>query len=236
MNLNTFRTEITCPSTRPINLQDRILTTGSCFADLFGQWLHSNKFQVLVNPFGTNYNPISIHQSLTDALHHQLNEQLFIEHQGVWHHFHYHSQWSSKNKEDLKASIQKIQQEVKQFLTRSNVLIITYGTAWVYEYKKQNCVVSNCHKIPGKEFDKRLLSVEEVTASFHLLSAELKHLRPDLRIIVTVSPVRHVKDTLVLNSVSKATLRLACHAMAQLHADVAYFPSYEIMMDDLRVI
>jgi hypothetical protein len=234
MNLNTFRTEITCPSTYPISLQDRIMTTGSCFADLFGQWLHNNKFPVLVNPFGTNYNPISIHQLLSDALRLQLNEQLFIEHHGIWHHFDYHSQWSSKNKENLKASIQKIQQEVKQFLIRSNVLIITYGTAWAYQYKKQNCVVSNCHKIPGKEFDKRLLSVEEVTASFNQLHTELNDLRPDLRIIVTVSPVRHVKDTLVLNSVSKATLRLACHALTQQHADVEYFPSYEIMMDDLR--
>ncbi len=234
MNLNTFRTEITCPSAHPIDLKDTILTTGSCFADLFGQWLYNNKFDVLVNPFGNNYNPISIHKSLMEALTLDLDERLFVNYQGIWHHFDYHSQWSSNKRELLKASIQKIQKEVNQFLKRSNVLIITYGTAWVYRYNKQNCIVSNCHKVPAKEFNKQLLTSDEITASFQQLYAALKNIRTDLRIILTVSPVRHVKDTLVLNSVSKATLRLACHTLSNQYKEVEYFPSYEIMMDDLR--
>ena len=234
MNLNTFRTEITCPSTRPIGLKDNILTTGSCFADLFGQWLQNNKFDVKVNPFGTNYNPISIHKSLIQSITLDLDDDLFVNHQGLWHHFDYHSQWSSGNRELLKTSIHEMQNEVNQFLKKSNVLIITYGTAWVYHYKKENCIVSNCHKVPAKEFEKKLLTSEEITASFGALYSKLKNTRPDLRIILTVSPVRHVKDTLVLNSVSKATLRLACHTLSSQYEDVEYFPSYEIMMDDLR--
>lgn len=233
MNLNTFRTEIICPSAHPIDLKDSILTTGSCFADLFGQWLYNNKFDVLVNPFGTNYNPISIHKSLLESLTLDLDERLFVNYLGLWHHFDYHSQWSSDKRELLKASIQKIQKEVNQFLKKSNVLIITYGTAWVYHYERQDCIVSNCHKVPAKEFNKRLLTSDEITASFEQLYAALKNIRPDLRIILTVSPVRHVKDTLVLNSVSKATLRLACHTLSNQYEEVEYFPSYEIMMDDL---
>jgi GSCFA family len=234
MKINTFRTEITCPSAHPISLKDSILTTGSCFADQFGQWLQNNKFDVLVNPFGINYNPVSIHKSLIDAISPKLDDRLFVEHCGIWHHFDYHSQWSSHQKKDLTASIQKIQKEVNRYIKKMDVLIITYGTAWVYHHKSQNTIVSNCHKVPAVEFDKRLLTVEEIAHSFRQLYAVAKDIRPDIRIIVTVSPVRHVKDTLVLNSVSKATLRLACHQLSNQYEEVEYFPSYEIMMDDLR--
>jgi archaellum biogenesis ATPase FlaH len=234
MNANTFRTEIYCPPAQPINLKAGIMTTGSCFADQFGQWLQNNKFDILVNPFGTCYNPISIHQVLSESGSHNLNNQLFIERMGIWHHFNYHSQWSSHEKEKLINDIQTIQSKVNQFIIKTDVLIITYGTAWVYHHKKLNCIVSNCHKVPAGEFQKRLLSVDEITESFRKLYTSIKKVRPDLRVILTVSPVRHIKDTLVLNSVSKATLRLACHNLSNDFADVEYFPSYEIMMDDLR--
>jgi lysophospholipase L1-like esterase len=234
MKSNTFRTEITCPPLPSISLKDTILTTGSCFADQFGQWLANNKFDILVNPFGTNYNPISIHKNLMDAIPQYLNDQLFISQQGIWHHYDYHSQWSASEPEQLTDSIRKIQQRVHQHLNRTNVFIITYGTGWVYHHKQLDCIVANCHKVPAKEFEKRLLSVDEITSSFETLHATLKKLRPECRILVTVSPVRHIKDTLALNSVSKATLRLACHTLANQFENVAYFPSYEIMMDDLR--
>jgi GSCFA family len=234
MNINTFRTEITCPSADPIRLKDHILTTGSCFADQFGGWLKHNKFDVLVNPFGTNYNPISIHKTLTEAVSLELNDTLFIEHHGIWHHFDYHSHWSSHQKKELTASIQKIQRKVNQYIKKMDVLIITYGTAWVHHHKHLHSIVSNCHKIPASEFEKKLLTVDEIAKSFDSLYSLIKRVRPDIRIIVTVSPVRHIKDTLLLNSVSKATLRLACHRLATNYQQVEYFPSYEIMMDDLR--
>lgn len=234
MKANTFRTEITCPSARPIGLRDCILTTGSCFADQFGQWMKNNKFDLLVNPFGTTYNPISIHKNLLDSLTLSFDEQLFVDRSGIWYHFNFNSKWWGTEKQALKTSIHHIQQQVFQRINKMNVLIITYGTAWVYHHKKQNCIVANCHKIPATEFEKQLLRVEDITASFGELYTSLQKLRPGVRIIVTVSPVRHMKDTLVLNSVSKASLRLACHALTNQFENVEYFPSYEIMMDDLR--
>ena len=234
MKINTFRTEIACPSANPIGLKDSILTTGSCFADQFGRWLETNKFDVLINPYGTNYNPISIHKTLIDSTTLALDDRLSVALRGIWHHFDYHSQWSSHQKEDLTASIKKIQHQVNQYMKKMDVLIITYGTAWIYQHKTQNSIVSNCHKVPATEFEKRLLTVEEIMDSFKQLYDVVKAIRPDIRIIVTVSPVRHIKDTLVLNSVSKATLRLACHHLSNRYEEVDYFPSYEIMMDDLR--
>lgn len=234
MKEKSFRTEITCPPSRPISLKDSVLTTGSCFADQFGQWLQNNKFDVLVNPFGTNYNPVSIHNNLKESISPVLNDQLFIERDGIWHHFNYHSKWSGASKTELSNSIQTTLQQASQFINKTNVLMITYGTAWVYHHKKQNFIVSNCHKVPANEFEKRLLTADEITQSFGELHSIIKKIRPDIRIILTVSPVRHIKDTLVLNSVSKATLRLACHTLSNQFDQVEYFPSYEIMMDDLR--
>ncbi len=234
MKVNSFRTEITCPTAHPIGLKDTLLTSGSCFADQFGNWLQKNKFKVQVNPFGPNYNPISIHKSLTDSITMGLDRNLFVEHQNIWHHYDYHSQWSSLKKEELEKSIHAQLVKVQQHLLKTDVLLITYGTAWVYQHKSLNSVVSNCHKIPANQFDKKLLSVEEITTSFSHLYSTLKQVRPKLRILLTVSPVRHVKDTLSLNSASKATLRLACHQLINQFKEVDYFPSYEIMMDDLR--
>ena len=234
MNGNSFRTEITCPPGNPIALKDRILTTGSCFADQLGNWLLNNKFEVLVNPFGTNYNPISIHKNLIDLITDEVDNHLLIEQQGIWHHFDYHSNWSSDNKKELINSIRNKQTLVKEYVSQAKVVVITYGTAWVYTHKDQNKIVANCHKVPAREFDKQLLSVEKIIQSFNTLQAIIKSINKNIRFILTVSPVRHVKDTLQMNSVSKACLRLACHQLASQHQEVDYFPSYEIMMDDLR--
>ena len=234
MIVNTFRTEISCPQAHPIGLKDSILTTGSCFADQFGLWLLNNKFKVLVNPFGTTYNPISIHKNILGSIATALDSRLFIEHHGLWHHLDYHSKWSTPSMADLSKSIKKEQQRVKDYFQKTDLLVITYGTAWVYHHIGLDSLVSNCHKLPGGDFEKRLLSTEEITQSFDTFYYEVKNICPSLRIILTVSPVRHIKDTLALNSVSKATLRLVCHSLSNHYAHVEYFPSYEIMMDDLR--
>jgi hypothetical protein len=234
MKSNSFRTEISCPATNPIALKDRILTTGSCFADQFGNWLMNNKFEVLVNPFGTNYNPLSIHKNLIDSTTLKIDDSLFIEQQDIWHHFDYHSQWSSQKQEDLINSIHKQHLLVNEYLSNRDILIITYGTAWVYQHKERNSVVANCHKVPAQHFEKRLLSVEEMVQSFNELYSQIRKIKTNIRVILTVSPVRHLKDTLQLNSVSKACLRLVCHELANQHKQVDYFPSFEIMLDDLR--
>jgi DNA-directed RNA polymerase subunit F len=234
MNGNSFRTEITCAPSKPIALRDKILTTGSCFADQLGNWLLNNKFEVLVNPFSTNYNPISIHKNLTDSITGEVDNQLFIQQHDIWHHFDYHSHWSSSSQKELVHSIRNQQALIKEYLCNTKVIVITYGTAWVYNHKDQNKLVANCHKVHAREFNKELLSVEEITESFHSLVSIIKNINKDVRFIHTVSPVRHVKDTLQMNSVSKACLRLACHKLASQLPEVEYFPSYEIMIDDLR--
>jgi len=236
MKAISFRTEISCNPSNSIGLNDRLITTGSCFADQLGGWLAQNKFNVLVNPFGTSYNPISIHRSLTDSLSSHLDETLFVHSQQdeLWHHYDFHSRWASQEKESLGDQLSKLQNQVLQFFKTSSVLMITYGTSWVYELKDHHCIVSNCHKVPAKNFNKRLLSVEEITTSFSGLYKKLLEINSTIRIILTVSPVRHIKDTLVLNSVSKSILRMACHKLSTEFKNVEYFPSFEIMMDDLR--
>lgn len=234
MNSTSFRTEIKLNPGPPIGLKDAILTTGSCFADQFGQWLHDFKFPVLLNPFGTTYNPISIHQALLHANNSSVDDTLFTERQGIWYHYDYHSQWSEKNRNTLLNKIHDCQQQVNTFLKTAQVIIITYGTAWVYQHVTTKLIVANCHKMPASHFKKRLLTAEEITHSFDALYSMLKKINPAMRILVTVSPVRHIKDTLALNGVSKAVLRMATHQLSEKYDAVEYFPSYEIMMDDLR--
>jgi hypothetical protein len=231
--MNSFRTEINCSPAQPIGLDQKILTIGSCFADQFGQWLALNKFQVLSNPFGTTYNPLSIHNLLLDSLDEKLDAALTIERNSSWFHHAYHSLFTATSKEELLHTIQKKQKEVRAFLQHVDILVLTYGTAWVYEFKSTHQLVANCHKVPATQFNKKLLTLNEISSSFSKLSQRLKSIRPDLRVIATVSPVRHTKDTFELNAVSKSVLRLACHELHQTHS-VEYFPAYEIMMDDLR--
>lgn len=231
--MNSFRTEINCSPALPINLDHKILTVGSCFADQFGQWLTNNKFQVLSNPFGTTYNPISIHQLLENSLNEFIDPAMFTERNGFWLHHAWHSQFVAASKEELITTLHQTQAKVNAFLHQADVLILTYGTAWVYELKAGNQLVANCHKVQADRFTKRLLSTSEIEASFHALNQKLNTIRPSLRVICTVSPVRHLKDTFELNQVSKSVLRLACHQLQQQNL-AAYFPAYEIMMDDLR--
>lgn len=152
--MNSFRTEINCSPAQPIGLDDKTLTIGSCFADQFGQWLANNKFTVLANPFGTAYNPVSIHNLLIDALNNHIDQTLFTERSGLWFHHAYHSQFTANSKAALIASLHDVQKQVREFLQHVDVLIITYGTAWVYELQSTNQLVNNCHKVPGSQFSK----------------------------------------------------------------------------------
>jgi hypothetical protein len=148
--------------------------------------------------------------------------------------YDFHSEISDLNKHGLSAKLKDITGTTHYQLAGAEWLIITYGTAWVYERKETGEVVANCHKMPNILFAKSLVSQEEIADSFGALYEELKKFNPAIKIILTLSPVRHIKDTLELNSVSKAVVRAACHTIAGSFADVSYFPAYEIMVDDLR--
>lgn len=234
--MNNFRTElVTSPSAARIRLTDSILTVGSCFSDAIGSQLILNKLQTLVNPFGTVYNPLSIHKLIQYSTSGSpVLEPSFAQRQDLVLHYDFHSQFSAANPDDLQNILTSALTDTHNFLRTSKWLIITYGTSWVYELKETSSIVANCHKMPQALFNKFLLTQKKILDSFETMYVDLKTLNPNLQIILTVSPVRHLKDTLELNSVSKSILRMACYTLSQQHSDVQYFPSYEIMLDDLR--
>lgn len=231
-----FRTELTiAASQEKITLKNPILTIGSCFADAMGSRLKNFKFQTLVNPFGTVYNPISLHELLQRSVHKQaLPANSFLQRDEVYYNYNLHSSFSSTQKEALTRQVQTTLESILDFLKKTDVLMITYGTAWVYERKDTGEMVNNCHKQPSALFMKRLLTQQEIVDSFRTLRSVLQDIRPNLRIILTLSPVRHIKDTLELNSVSKALLRSSCYQLSTEFSNVEYFPAYELLMDDLR--
>jgi hypothetical protein len=211
------------------------LTTGSCFADAIGERLIRYKFSALANPFGATYNPLSIHQSLADAIKRvKISDGSFVKNDDAYFNYNYHSQWASTSIDELKTTLSNLNNTVAGFLQTATTIMITYGTAWVYNRRDTNEVVANCHKIPSTGFQKHLLTEEQILSSFEKFYGSLRSYNKICRIILTVSPVRHIKDTLELNSLSKAILRTACHKMANSFGQVEYFPAYEIMMDDLR--
>lgn len=233
--MNDWKTDLNVKSAdRPIHLNDPILTIGSCFSQAIGQHLYDNKFNVIINPFGTVYSPISIHYLLKLALRKgEISENDFLIHQEIHYHYQFHSSFASLSRQELAEQISRTVNQVNHFIGKARFVIITYGTAWAYKRKDTAQWVANCHKIPYTHFSKELLSIDAMENSFDEIHSALKAINPAIQIIVTVSPVRHLKDTIELNSVSKSTLRLFCHKLSH-RPGVDYFPAYEIMMDDLR--
>lgn len=231
-----FRTEvIVAPSPVQINLREKILTAGSCFSDSIGKQLSESKFNALVNPFGVSYNPFSIHKVLLLALHNQVvSDHTFLESQELVANYDFHSSFSATKKSEIESKIKEVVGTTHYFLKDTQWIFITYGTARVYERNDTGEIVSNCHKMPASGFTKSLLSQKKVLESFDEFYKDLKTFNPKCKLIITVSPVRHIKDTLPLNSVSKSVLRLACQTITETYQDVFYFPSYEVMLDDLR--
>lgn len=231
-----FRTEIESGnSPHKIGLKTGIVTIGSCFSDVLGDYLVNNKSNCLSNPFGTTYNLVSVRDLILGAFDEKnADESLIAEHSGRFFHYFYHSSFGEKDIPGLQQKIASIRQEAAGKLKSADYLVITLGTAWVYALKESGTVVSNCHKQPSVYFEKRLLSLEEQKSAFQNIRSVLKKLNPGIRFILTVSPVRHIKDSIKLNSASKSALRWLCHELESEHEEVDYFPAFEIMTDDLR--
>ena len=206
------------PSARQIGYGDKILLLGSCFADNMGAKFSEHYFQATVNPFGTLYNPASIAAAITNVGNSQL-----VEHNGLWHSMMHHGAFSGKDKEQLIARCEQSRALLQRALMEASTVVVTFGTAWVYEMGGQ--VVANCHKLPANRFTRRCLTVDEIVEMWQPIVASM----PDKHWIFTVSPIRHVKDGLHANQISKAILLQAVDQLGQ-----SYFPSYEIMMDELR--
>ncbi|HEY0651744.1 MAG TPA: GSCFA domain-containing protein [Chryseosolibacter sp.] len=234
--MNHFRTIVSIsPSDHKIGLKNGVFTIGSCFAEAIGTRLNESKFKVMINPFGTTYNPISIHQCLSYALNNEgPREHTYLEREGIHLNYDFHSHFSALGQNYLQTAIHQAVQASNDFLKSASSVLVTYGTAWIYRRKDSGQIVNNCHKMPAQSFDKQLLTETEICDSFEALYRQAKKLNSSIKFILTLSPVRHVKDSLTLNSVSKAVVRSACHRIATTYADVEYFPAFEIMMDDLR--
>ncbi len=210
------------PCARKIGYGDKILLLGSCFADNIGAKFAEHYFQTIINPLGTLYNPASIALSITDSRH-SIPDSRLIYHNGLWHSMMHHGTFSGKDKVAVQARCMEGYERLQRALKEATTVIVTFGTAWVYEMDGQ--VVANCHKLPANRFTRRCLAVDEIVEMWQPIVASM----PDKHWIFTVSPIRHVKDGLHANQVSKAILLQAVEELGQ-----SYFPSYEIMMDELR--
>jgi hypothetical protein len=251
------------PASWQIGYEDKILMLGSCFADSMGEQMMQRGLNVTVNPFGTLYNPLSIAQAINFQLndfsqlstlkiwHCQIivpfrakNSQLIIHHEGLWHSMAHHGSFSRPTKEETEQAVKASVETMQKALSESSVIIVTFGTAWVYEMN--GAIVANCHKLPESSFTRRRLSVEEIVAAWQPILDRY----PDKHWIFTVSPIRHIRDGLHENQLSKATLLMAVERLVNqsvspqdglsakrsvlCQAKPVYFPSYEIMLDELR--
>jgi hypothetical protein len=228
-----FRTEINVEKAFDLQPDQKILTLGSCFADRMGERLQEAGLDCLVNPFGVIYNPLSISSLLKMSLNQSPAEDAWVEQGGRWVNTGYHGSVSGATKAEAINNAAQIHQSVDEYLREASLLIITFGTAYAYEEVASKLIVANCHRLPAENFKRRLLSVKEITEEYHGLLELLHRINKKLKVIFTVSPVRHVRDSLVENQLSKSTLNVATHDFSGVGENY-YFPSYELMMDDLR--
>ena len=234
--MTAFRTTFAIEKSKlELSFSNSALLLGSCFAQNMGDKLTAGKLSVDVNPFGIIYNPLSIRKSLEIIINNQqFSEQDLFYHNEQWHSFWHHSDFSNADKLLCQKAINERINNANQILKSANFLFITFGTSWVYLLKKNKEVVSNCHKLPADEFERKLLTVDEIVSTYNELISKIKSINPTIQIVFTVSPIRHFKDGVAENQLSKSTLILAVHQLKKQFSNVDYFPAYELMNDDLR--
>lgn len=219
-----------------IDHHDPSFFLGSCFTENIGRLLERWMFPVTINPFGVTYNPSSVFRQVEALMQKDayVEEDLNYEN-GLWFSFDHYTGFSSPDRQKCLDGINQAFLKAKKELKKSRLLVITWGTSWVYQHKPNGEVVCNCHKIPATQFSRKRLSVKEIIKQYSELLPQLFSHNPDLKILLTVSPVRHWKDGAHGNQLSKATLLLASEALEkQFPEKIFYFPSYEITMDEMR--
>ena len=220
------------PIEQTIAYGDSLLFLGSCFADEVGRICHGLGFDALVNPFGVLYNPASIAQSV-ERLHSGTpfcHEDVIGVGEGQYCTFSHNTAFWNRSEEVLLEQVNQCLAEAHAHFVKSKWVIISLGTSWVFRNKENGKVVSNCHKLPANQFERRFLSVEQ---SFRYLS-EIVQQHPEKQFIFTISPLRHLKDGLHENQLSKAALLLAVDEVCKAFGNTHYFPAYEILLDELR--
>lgn len=219
-----------------ITHRSTMLLFGSCFSENIGLKLKENKFSVNVNPFGVLYNPFSISRAITRLLDKkEFASEDFVHHNDMYHSFMHHGSFSNSTLTDALTQINTEFSLAATQLEVADFLLITFGTSYVFRWKETGEIVGNCHKIPANQFVRERLTVDEITLTWSKLIKKLLVSNPNLKILFTVSPIRHFKDGAHNNQLSKSILHLSIdNLMQQFPATAFYFPAYEIMMDELR--
>lgn len=235
-NKDQFRTVFEpVEADRKITHMESVFFIGSCFSTHISARMKNAGFQITANPFGVLFNPVSVSRALRMiGTRKKFRKQDFFRHDGLWHHFHLHGELSKTDLESAYSSANEMIENSNSALMSAGTLVITLGTAWVHEEIDTERIVANCHKLPGKQFRKRKLGVNEIISDFSRLLEHLFNVNPGIRIVFTISPVRHLSDGFVENQWSKSTLNIAIHELIRRFEQTEYFPAYELIIDDLR--
>lgn len=232
-----FRTTVKTGENRSwLHHSDNVVLLGSCFSENIGSRMQAAFIHATINPFGTLYNPMSIARGVDRLIANEpvAGQDLFMQ-SGVWNSYDFHSRHSLPDKQVTIDHMNKCIEEGHKALNEAQLLTVTLGTSLIYRLKATGEVVANCHKVPQHEFDRKMASVSDMAQVLDTMLTRLHEFNPELRIIMTVSPIRHIADGLDTNSLSKAALRIAIYEALSQHRDYCdYFPAYEIMLDDLR--
>lgn len=221
----------------PASIQHRqsLLLMGSCFTEHIGKRLGDLKFDCSSNPFGMVFNPESMQQALTRLLENKpFGEDELMEQQGSWLSLDTHTSFTKSSKEELLAQLNAVVAQWHTKLKTADWLMLTFGSAFYYEHQEQKRIVANCHKLPAKQFSKKMADPTAIIDSYTALLQKLRELNPGLKVMITVSPVKHLRDGVVENSLSKAVLSVAAHGIVKANDLCFYFPAYELVNDDLR--
>lgn len=218
----------------PISHSSKVLSLGSCFAQTIGSKMQAAKFAVLVNPFGTLFHPLNLADLLKQAIPAaQMDPAGVVEREGVFVHYAAHSEVKGGSRTELEENYTRQMLRLHHSLKEASHLVLTLGTAWIYQHREFGRV-ANCHKQPAALFEKKLSSLEELENGLRPVLRFLTQLHPNLKIILTLSPVRHTKEGISENQLSKSLLRVLCAQLEQQLEAVTYFPAYEILVDELR--
>ncbi|MBC7946668.1 MAG: GSCFA domain-containing protein [Chitinophagaceae bacterium] len=223
----------------PITYADKILLVGSCFTEHIGNALKAAKFDILQNPHGILFDPASVTKSLISyAENRNYTAESLFELNGVWHSWDHHSRFSDTDRSSALQKINESQQQASNFIRKVTWLIVTLGSSFSYRRSEASdptsAGVANCHRAPGNRFNKHMLTIEETTAMLEDCHNRLMEVNPNLNVIFTVSPVRHLRDGVVENNRSKARLLESVHHMVDKSEKIFYFPAYELVIDVLR--
>jgi len=231
-----FRTTFNIiPSPVKITYNDPVMFIGSCFASSIGSQFEAGRMPVMINPSGTVYNPVSVSGTLDSIISKgEYKQSDLCNHNGIWLSFDHYTDFSSESASEVLDKINRSMNDARKFISAAKFLFITFGTARVYRWQKSGKIVSNCHKIPSSEFTHELLSVNDIVTLWSDQLGRLRILNPGLKVIFSISPLRHMKDGAHGNQVSKSVLFMAVEELLKHESCPGYFPAYELVMDDLR--